>query len=55
MTPLDFFNPPNPSSRIMALVLTQSQTEMCIRNLPWRKGWPARKAENLPAICEPIV
>jgi hypothetical protein len=36
----------------MALGLTQPLTEMSTRNLP---GRPARKADNLTAICEPIV
>jgi hypothetical protein len=39
----------------MALVSTQSLTEMSTRNLPGAKGRPARKADNLTAICEPIV
>jgi hypothetical protein len=56
---VDFFNLPNPSSRTMALGLTQPLTEMSTRNLPWGggggKGRPARKADNLTAICEPIV
>jgi hypothetical protein len=39
----EFFNIPNPSSRTMALGLSQS------------KARPARKADNLAAICEPIV
>jgi hypothetical protein len=30
-------------------------TEMSTRNLIWCKGWPAHKAENLTAICEPII
>jgi hypothetical protein len=25
------------------------------RNLPGGKGWPAREADNLTAICEPAV
>jgi hypothetical protein len=50
-----FFIWPNPSSRIMALGSTQLVTEMSTRNLHGGKGWPARKAENLTAICEPIV
>jgi hypothetical protein len=49
------FNCPNPSSRTIALGLIQPLTEMSTRNLPGRKGRPARKAENLTAICEPIV
>jgi hypothetical protein len=39
----------------MALGSTQPLTEMSTRNLPGGKGWPARKANNLTAICEPIV
>jgi hypothetical protein len=39
----------------MALGSTQPQTEMSTRNLPAGKGRPARKADNLTAICEPIV
>jgi hypothetical protein len=39
----------------MALGLIQPLTEMNTRNLPGGKGQPARKADNLTAICEPIV
>jgi hypothetical protein len=39
----------------MALVSTQPLTEMSTRNLPGGKGQPARKADNLTAICEPII
>jgi hypothetical protein len=28
---------------------------MSTRNLPEGKGWPACKAGNLTAICDPIV
>jgi hypothetical protein len=52
---VDFFNSPNPSRRTMALGSTQSLTEMSTRNLPGGKGSPARKADNLTAICEPTV
>jgi hypothetical protein len=52
---VDFFNLPNPSSRTMAPRSTQPLTEMSTRNLPGGKGRPARKADNLTAICEPIV
>jgi hypothetical protein len=38
----------------MALGSTQPVTEMSTRNLPEGKGRPARKADNLTAICEPI-
>jgi hypothetical protein len=50
-----FFNWPNPSSRTMALGSTQPLTEMSTRNIPGGKGRPARGANNLTAICEPIV
>jgi hypothetical protein len=51
MRSLDFFNSPNPSSRTMALGLT----EMSTRNILEGKGRPTRKADNLAAIYEPIV
>jgi hypothetical protein len=52
---IGFFNGPNPPSRSMALWSTQPLTEMSTRNLPGGKVMPARKADNLTAICEPIV
>jgi hypothetical protein len=52
---IGFFNWPNPSSRTMGLGLTQPLTEMSTRNFPGGKGRAARKADNLIAICEPIV
>jgi hypothetical protein len=52
---IGFCNLPNPSSRNMALGSTQPLTEMSTRNLPGGKGRPARKADNLTAVCEPIV
>jgi hypothetical protein len=55
MRSLDFFNLPNPSSHSMALGSTQLLTEMSTRNLPGGEVWPVRKADNLTAICEPIV
>jgi hypothetical protein len=39
----------------MALVLTHPLTEMSTRKIPGGKGRPARKADDLTAICEPIV
>jgi hypothetical protein len=39
----------------LALGSTRPLTEMSTRNLPGSKGRPARKADNLPAICEPII
>jgi hypothetical protein len=39
----------------MALGSTQPVTETSTRNLPGGKERPARKADNLTAICELIV
>jgi hypothetical protein len=39
----------------MALGSTQSLIEMSTRKLPGGRVRPARKADNLTAICEPIV
>jgi hypothetical protein len=44
-----------PVNRTMALGSTQPLTEMSTRNFPRGKEWPARKAENLTAICELTV
>jgi hypothetical protein len=52
---LDFFNLPNPSSRIMALGSTQHLTGMSTRKLLGGKGRSAHEADDLTAICEPIV
>jgi hypothetical protein len=38
----------------MALGCAQPLTETSTRNLPGGKGRPARKADNLTAIYEPI-
>jgi hypothetical protein len=46
---------PNPSSNTMALGSTQPLTEMSTRNVPGGKGWPAREADNVTAITDPIV
>jgi hypothetical protein len=50
-----FFNSPNPSSRTMAVGLTKPRTEMSTGKRLDSKAWPTHKAENLAAICEPIV
>jgi hypothetical protein len=50
---VDFFSLSTPSSRTMALESTQPLTEMSTRNLPVGKKLPARRADNLAAICEP--
>jgi hypothetical protein len=55
MRSLVFFNWSNPSSPTMALVSTQPLAEMSIRNLPGGKERTERKADNLTAVCEPIV
>jgi hypothetical protein len=52
---IDFFNLRNPSSRTVALKSTQPLTEMSTRKLPGDKKRPARRADNLAAICEPNV
>jgi hypothetical protein len=39
----------------MVLGSIQPLTEMSSKNLHRGKGRPARKADNLTAICEPIV
>jgi hypothetical protein len=52
---IGFYNWPNPSSLTMDLGSTQPLTEMSTRNLPGDNGRPAHKADNLTAICEPIV
>jgi hypothetical protein len=50
-----FFNLLNPFSCTMALGSTQPLTEVSTRNLLESKEWPARRADNLTAICEPNV
>jgi hypothetical protein len=52
---VDFFNLPNPSSHIVALGSTQPLTEMSTWNLPGGKKRPARRSDNIAAICEPNV
>jgi hypothetical protein len=52
---IGFFNYLKPSSRIMALGLTQPLTELSTRNPPGSNGRPVRKADNLTAISEQIV
>jgi hypothetical protein len=55
MRSLDYLNLPNPSSRTVTPGSTQPPTEMSTENLPRGKGLPARKADNLTAIFEPIA
>jgi hypothetical protein len=50
-----FFNWRNPSGRTVALGSIQPLTEMSTRYLLGGKKRPARKADNLTAICEPIA
>jgi hypothetical protein len=49
---VDFFNS---SNRTMALGSTQPLTEMSTRNLSGGKKRLVCRADNLTAICEPIV
>jgi hypothetical protein len=51
---IGFFNLPNPSSRTMALGLTQPLLKTSTRNLRKDKARPALETDNLTAICEPI-
>jgi hypothetical protein len=39
----------------MATESTQPVTEMSTRNIPGGEKRPARKADNLTAICEPNI
>jgi hypothetical protein len=55
MRSLDSFNLPYPSRRTMALVSTEPLVLVVTRSLSGGKGRPARKADNLTAICEPTV
>jgi hypothetical protein len=58
MKPSDsFFNLPNPSSCTMGLGCTQSLTKVSTRPDIFLRGKerPARRADNLTAICEPTV
>jgi hypothetical protein len=48
MRSLEFFNLPNPSSRIMALGSTELLTEMSTRNLPGGKRQQMRKLTTPP-------
>jgi hypothetical protein len=52
---IGFFSIFNPSSRTMVLGLTQPQTEMSTKNFDGSKAQPARKADNLTAVCEPAA
>jgi hypothetical protein len=52
---IGYFNWPIPSSRTVALASTQPLIEINTGSIPGVKGRPARKADNLNAICEPIV
>jgi hypothetical protein len=50
------FHLSNPSSRTIDIDLTHTLIETSTRKLPgWGGARPARKANNLTVICEPIV
>jgi hypothetical protein len=55
MRSLDFSMDLTLPAATTALGSTQHLTEMSARNLPGGKERPARKADNLTAICEPVV
>jgi hypothetical protein len=50
-----FFEMRKPSIRTMALGLAQPLTEMSTKNVSVGEARPARMADNLTDICEPIV
>jgi hypothetical protein len=50
-----FSHLPNLSGRTTTLGFTQPLTETITRHLNGSKMQPVRKADNLTAICEPIV
>jgi hypothetical protein len=52
---IGFFNWSNPSSRTVALGLTQPLTEVSTGIFLKGKEQPERGADNLTAICEPTV
>jgi hypothetical protein len=52
---IGIFKIPNQSSRTMALGSTLPLAVISIKKHSEGKGWPAFKADNLIAICEPIV
>jgi hypothetical protein len=52
---IGFFNLPNPFSRTVTLESTQPLTKMSTRDLRGGKTRPARKADNLTGMFEPIV
>jgi hypothetical protein len=52
---IEFFNLLNPSDHIIALELTQPLKEASATNLLEDNRRPARKADNLTAICKPIT
>jgi hypothetical protein len=55
-----FLNLPNPSGRTKVLGFTQPLTELSTRNIKiimflWSKVLRVRRADNLTAICKPIL
>jgi hypothetical protein len=55
MMSLNFFNFPNLTNSTMALGFTQPLKKLLPEDLSGGKSWPARKADNLTAIDEPIA
>jgi hypothetical protein len=52
---IGFFNWPKLFNRNIALGSAQPLTEMSTNTIPWGKEQSARKADNLTAVCEPIL
>jgi hypothetical protein len=52
---VDFFNLPNSSSRTVAMGSTQPLIKMRTKNFLGVKKRPARRADNLAAVCVPNV
>jgi hypothetical protein len=50
-----FFNVPNPSNCSMVLRSAEPLTEMCTWTVSRSKGLPVGQADNLTAICDPII
>jgi hypothetical protein len=55
MMPLDFAIDLILSAALWPLGSTQSLKQMSTKNIPWGKGQPALKANNLTAISKPNV
>jgi hypothetical protein len=55
MRSMHFLIEPKPSSGTVVLGSSQPVTKIFIKNVPGGKGRPARKADILTPLCEPII